>query len=93
MWPNNASRAVGLEIGACGRVGRYFPKRLPSEGRSERGFCWCAHRPKWRLPEKVAGDECGLSKLTTQRNPNPSILKLFYDSDTMLREIEYSNSH
>ena len=25
------------EIGVCGRVGRYFPARLPSEGRSEGG--------------------------------------------------------
>ena len=26
-----------LDIGACGRVGRYFPVRLPLEGRSEGG--------------------------------------------------------
>ena len=25
------------EIGACGHVGRYFPAKLPSEGRSKRG--------------------------------------------------------
>ena len=25
------------KIGVCGRMGRYFPARLPSEGRSERG--------------------------------------------------------
>ena len=30
----------------------------------------------------------GLSELTTRQNPNPSILKLFYGSDTMLREKE-----
>ena len=35
----------------------------------------------------------GLSELTTRRNPNPSILKLFYGSDTMLRENEYIDSH
>ena len=35
----------------------------------------------------------GLPELTTQRNPNPSILKLFYGSDTMLRENEYIHSH
>ena len=29
--------SVGPEIGACGRMGRYFPARLPSEGRSEGG--------------------------------------------------------
>ena len=28
-------------------------------------------------------------ELTTQRNPNPNIPKLFYGSDTMLREKEY----
>ena len=28
----------------------------------------------------------GLPELITGRNPNPSILKLFYGSDTMLRE-------
>ena len=27
----------GPEIGMCGRVGRYFSTRLPSEGRSEGG--------------------------------------------------------
>ena len=35
----------------------------------------------------------GLLELTTLRNPNPSIFKLFYGFDTMLREKEYSNSH
>ena len=34
-----------------------------------------------------------VSELTTRRNPNPSILKLFYVSDTMWRENEYSDSH
>ena len=29
--------SVGLEIGACGHVGRCFPTRLPLEGRLERG--------------------------------------------------------
>ena len=27
---------AGLEIGVCRRVEKYFPARLPSEGRSER---------------------------------------------------------
>ena len=35
----------------------------------------------------------GLPELTTRRNPNPSIPKLFYGSDTMLREKEYIDSH
>ena len=35
----------------------------------------------------------GLSELTTRQNPNPDILKLFYGSDTMLRENEYIDSH
>ena len=35
----------------------------------------------------------GLSELTTWQNPNPSILKLFYGSDTMLRKKEYIDSH
>ena len=35
----------------------------------------------------------GLPELTTWRNSNPSILKLFYGSDTMLREKEYIDSH
>ena len=35
----------------------------------------------------------GLPELTTRRNPNPSILKLFYGSNTMLRENEYIDSH
>ena len=44
--PNSVSRAatrrrvnfsVGLDIKVCGCVGRYFPARLPSEGRSEGG--------------------------------------------------------
>ena len=34
----------------------------------------------------------GLPELTTRRNPNLSILKLFYGSDTMLRENEYIDS-
>ena len=36
---NSVTRAAstGLKIGACGRVGRYFPARLPPEGRSKRG--------------------------------------------------------
>ena len=29
--------STGPEIGACGRVGRYFPAKIPPEGRSERG--------------------------------------------------------
>ena len=29
----------------------------------------------------------------TVKNPNPSILKLFYGSDTMLKEKEYIDSH
>ena len=28
---------AGSEIGACGCMGRYFPTRLPPEGRSKRG--------------------------------------------------------
>ena len=36
---------------------------------------------------------CGFPELTTRRNPNPSILKLFYGSDTMLRKKEYTDSH
>ena len=28
---------AGLDIDACGRVGRYFPMRLPPKGRSEGG--------------------------------------------------------
>ena len=36
---------------------------------------------------------CGLPELITRRNLNPSILKLFYGSDTMLREKEYIDSH
>ena len=35
----------------------------------------------------------GLSELTTRRNPNSSILKLFYGSDTILREKKHINSH
>ena len=35
----------------------------------------------------------GLPKLTTERNPKISILKLFYGFDTMLRENEYTDSH
>ena len=35
----------------------------------------------------------GLLELTTRRNPNSSILKLFYGSDTMLREKEHIDSH
>ena len=29
--------SAGSEIGVCGHVGRYFPARLPPEGRSEGG--------------------------------------------------------
>ena len=35
----------------------------------------------------------GLSELTTQQNPNPKNFDLFYGSDIMLKENEYSDSH
>ena len=35
----------------------------------------------------------GLSELTTQQNPNPKNFDLFYGSDTMLRENEFSAFH
>ena len=50
-------------------------------------------RRKKLLASEYSDGDCGLLELTTRRNPNPSILKLFYGSNTMLREKEYSNSH
>ena len=35
----------------------------------------------------------GLSELTTQQNPDPKNSNLFYGSDTMLREKEFSAFH
>ena len=52
--------SAGPEIGVCGRVGRYFPTRLPPEGRSEGGalvgvlFGWNGGRRKIS-PIKVVG--------------------------------------
>ena len=79
-------------------VGRFFSTRLPLEGRSERGALVgvLVGRNGGRQkisPKKVFDDGCGLPGLTTWRNPNPSIFKLFYGYDTMLRENEYSDSH
>ena len=37
LMHRHANFSVGLEIGACGCVGMYFPARLTSEGRSEGG--------------------------------------------------------
>ena len=80
-------------------MGSYFPERIPLESRSERGAFvgvlvgrngGC--RKKLPVAEYSDGG-CGLLELTTRRNSNPSILKLFYGSNTMLREKEYSNSH
>ena len=80
-------------------MGRYFPTRLPPKGRSERGTPVGVlvghnggHRKKLSAAE-YSDNGCGLPELTTQQNPNPSILKLFYGSDTMLRENEYTDSH
>ena len=39
-------------------VVKYFPLRLPSKGRLERHSCWCAHWPKWRSLENLAGKSC-----------------------------------
>ena len=83
----------------CGCVGRYFPTRLPPEGRSKRGAhvgVLVGHNGgrRKKLPEaRYSDSNCGLSELITRRNPNPSIFKLFYGSDTMLRENEYIDSH
>ena len=80
-------------------VGRYFLVRLPSEGRSERGapvgvlVGRNGGRRKKLLATWYSDSGCGLPELITRRNPNPSILKLFYGSDTMLRENEYIDSH
>ena len=51
-----------------------------------------SHRKKLSAV-RYSDDSCGLPELITQRNPNPNILKLFYGSDTMLREKEYIDSH
>ena len=91
--------SIGLEIGTCGLVGRYFPTRIPPEGRSERGAFVgvLVGRNGGRLKKLSAAeysdDYCRLPELTTRRNPNPSILKLVYGSDTILREKEYIDSH
>ena len=39
----------------------------------------------------TATDE--LSELTTRQNPNPKNYDIFYGSDTMLREKEFSDFH
>ena len=80
-------------------VGRYFQARLPPKGRSERGapvgVLVGQNGGHWKklLTAEYSNKRCGLPELTTRRNPNPSILKLFYGSDTMLRENEYIDSH
>ena len=78
--------------------GGIFLTRLPLEGRSERGTpvgVLVDRNGGCRkiLSRKVVDGDCGLPELTTRRNPNPSILKLFYGSDTMLREKECIDSH
>ena len=80
-------------------MGKYFPAMLPSEGRSERGApigVLVSRNGGRRKKLPIAGysnNSCGLSELTTRRNPIPSILKLFYGSNIMLREKKYSDSH
>ena len=78
-------------------MGRYFLARLAPEGRSERGapvgVLVDRNGGPWKISLENLTDGCGLSELITRRNLNPSILKLFYDSDTMLREKEYIDSH
>ena len=87
------------EISACGHVGRYFPARLPSKGRLESdapvGVLVGRNRGRRKKLSAVEYSDggCGLPELTTWRNPNPIFLKLFYDSDTMLKEKKYTNSH
>ena len=88
------------EIDARGRwVGRYFQAKLPPKGRLERGtpvgVLVGRNGGHWKklLTAEYSNNSCGLPELTTRRNPNPSILKLFYGSDTMLRENEYIDSH
>ena len=95
-WCMNFS--TGPEIGECGRMGRYFSAMLPLEGRSERGTPIAVlvgrngGRRKKLSTIEYYDNSRGLPELTTHRNPNPSILKLFYGSDTMCREKEYTDS-
>ena len=64
--------SVAPEIGTCGRVGRYFPTRLPPEGRSEGGspvgvlFGRNGGRRKIS-PVKVAGSKCSNDGLASVR--------------------------
>ena len=73
-------------------MGRYFPTRLPLDGRSERDALvgvlvgWNGDRRKKLRAVEYSDDGCGLPKLTTRRNPNPSILKLFYGSNGVVFE-------
>ena len=69
-------------VGVAGKSRR---KKLPMAGCSDGGCgsfsAYCDRSGTQSFDES--------SELTIQRNPNSIILKLFYGSDTMLREKEY----
>ena len=63
--------STGPEIGACGHVERYFPTRIPPEGRSDRGtlvgVLVSRNGGRWKklTTAKYYDAGCGLSELTT----------------------------
>ena len=60
IMPRRVNFSIGPEIGTCGQMGRYFPARLLSKGRSERGapigvFVGRNGGRRKILPKKVVG--------------------------------------
>ena len=108
-WQNSASSAAmhrcvnfnaGSEIGVWGGIfwlGFHWKvdRREPFLLVCSSAINEISGKFRWKMlpAAKYSDGGCGLPRLTTWRNPNPSILKLFYGSDTMLREKEDVDSH